>query len=956
MRECEPSPPSPQEFYQRFPLDTETVRRAFLSVEELKALEPSLHEVQPVSVISNDQTTPQSSVNSFEAFPTKLGSYQILSEFARGGMGILYKARHAELDRIVALKVIKSGQLASQWELSRFHNEAKAIASLDHPNIVPVFEVGEHSGFHYLAMPFVDGENLADRIRDQPLKPRAAAEIACQIAVAVNYAHEHGIIHRDLKPRNILLEDSGIVRVTDFGLAKIIHLDPNDDDSQDLTLTGQVVGTPAYMAPEQALGKPSKRSDIYAIGSVLYTLLTGRPPFQSATLLETLRQLQDVEPVEPRRFNTQIPRDLETITLKCLSKNPDSRYSTAGDLADDLKRFLDKKPIQARPVSQFEHLLRWVKRQPVVAGLITATIVSLSVGLAVSTTYYSLARRNESLARNNEQLASANLDVATATVKQYLTEVASSPELKEKGLETLRKTLLSTAQDFYQKLESQPGQSEMLQSRLADTRHSLALIRFELGEFDTSRILYDKTLESYRSLAMQFPSAVDYLRKVALVLADRAKLDGTDKLDDLKEATSVFRQVFAVTHEPIDQARVASALAHLGMHYTDIAKADDEEATYTEVETLCSEFLPKFDQLGMKTEAVELLRVFDRLALYLQHHGRFDGAEKWLLNVLELADKMAQQRPNDPTVLLVVARANKNLGLVYAKRVRHDDASLRFKAADTIFQRLTDEHPLILEYLDGQASNLMNSGGMESTRKEWSVALGLLQRALACQKKLVEKQPDSFEYCAALPIFYSTLGNVATSQGRIDEALEYLRKGIEAKDIAKAMRPNDIQFAYFGAALTNNLANAYRAQGRYEEALPIYLSVIESVRQLTERSPTVDAYSKILSIACHNLALTQTKLGDNARAIASDSEAKATIEKLLSRNPDSTDYRTLKMQIHIGLGQSNVQAFFLEDAKREFSEANMQLAKLMDSATNLTPYQNNLGMICLGLAQIAEQV
>jgi len=392
------------------------------------------------------------------------------------------------------------------------------------------------------------------------------------------------------------------------------------------------------------------------------------------------------------------------------------------------------------------------------------------------------------------------------------------------------------------------------------------------------------------------------------------------------------------------------------MYYTDIAKADDEEATYTEVENLCREFLPKFDQLGMKTEAIELLRVFDRLALYLQHHGKFDGAEKWLLNVAELAEKIAQQRPNDPAVLLVVARANKNLGLVYAKIVRLDDASVRFKAADTIFQRLTDEHPLILEYIDGQASNLMNSGGMESTRKEWSVALGLLQRALACQKKLVERQPDSFEYCSALPIFYSTLGNVATNQGKIDEALEYLRMGIEAKDVAQAMRPNDIQFEYFGAALTNNLANAYRAQGRYEEALPIYRSVIESGHRLIERNPTVDAYSKILAIACHNSALTQTKLGDASKAIASDLEAKVAAEKLLVRNPDSMDYRTLKMQIDIGLGQSYVQAFSLEDAKREFSDANAQLTKLMEGATNLTPYQNNLGVISLGFAQIAEQV
>src|SRR5688572_3395590 len=247
------------------------------------------------------------------------GDYELLEEIAAGGMGIVYKARQVSLNRIVAVKMMLKGTLAGEDDVKRFRAEAEAAASLQHPGIVAIHEVGLHEGQHYFSMDFVDGKSLAELPREQPLSARQAGEYLRDAAEAVHYAHQQGTLHRDLKPSNILIDRQGRVRITDFGLAKRIAGD------SDLTLTGQILGTPSYMPPEQALGKRSlvaAGSDVYSLGAVLYEILAGRPPFRGETALQTLKQLETQEPVAPRLLNPAVARDLETICLKCLQKEP----------------------------------------------------------------------------------------------------------------------------------------------------------------------------------------------------------------------------------------------------------------------------------------------------------------------------------------------------------------------------------------------------------------------------------------------------------------------------------------------------------------------------------------------------------------------------------------------------------------------------------------------------------
>src|SRR5664279_50962 len=301
--------------------------------------------------------------------------YELLGEIARGGMGVVYKARQISLNRLVALKMILAGQFAGEVEVKRFHAEAEAAANLNHRNIVGIYEVGLSEGQHYFSMQYIEGRSLAQLEADGPWRAGAgkeAAQLVAKVARAVQYAHDRGILHRDLKPANILLDADGEPHVSDFGLARRIGADSS------LTMEGTVLGTPSFMAPEQAAGKTKELSaaaDIYSLGAILYFLLTGRPPFVAASPLDTLVQVLEGEVIVPRVINPRVARDLEQICLRCLEKSPDRRYAAAATLAEDLERFVRDEPVQARPPGLRPLLLHWMRRQP--------ALVSRLVGLGI---------------------------------------------------------------------------------------------------------------------------------------------------------------------------------------------------------------------------------------------------------------------------------------------------------------------------------------------------------------------------------------------------------------------------------------------------------------------------------------------------------------------------------------------------------------------------------------------
>ncbi len=362
------------------------------------------------------------------------GDYEVIAEIARGGMGVVYRARQTRLNRVVAVKMILQGQLASDGDIQRFYSEAEAAARLEHPGIVPIYEVGEYEGQHYFSMGFVDGESLADRVRRGPLPARDAATLMHEVAEAIEYAHQHGIVHRDLKPGNILLTSDGHPRVTDFGLAKAIEQDSG------LTASGQILGTPSYMPPEQAAGRIREvgpLSDVYSLGAVLYCLLVGRPPFQGVTVMETLKHFVESAPVSPRLLNPSVDRDLETICLKCLEKTPAHRLASAGELAAELQRYLAGEPIRSRRVNAATRVWRWCKRKPLAAALIASVVVlGIAIGAGFSLAKSASASREFVTLQTEFERTIDNAQLSEQWLKsadQLATRIAALPQQNERA-------------------------------------------------------------------------------------------------------------------------------------------------------------------------------------------------------------------------------------------------------------------------------------------------------------------------------------------------------------------------------------------------------------------------------------------------------------------------------------------------------------------------------------------
>lgn len=388
------SPPASNEAPAASPLPSATL--GLPGSAAVSAPLPAASPADPANALTEIRSSPSGDrpparVDDLVGPGSMVGEYELVDEIGRGGMGVIYRARHRRLGRIVALKMISAGRLASTDEIRRFRTEAEAAAQLDHPHIVPIYEVGEVNGQPFFTMRLIDGGSLQQALSERrpPFAVAHAVRLMAQVARAVHHAHQRGILHRDLKPGNILLDRQGEPHVTDFGLVKQLDGTAPQGGNDALTRTGAIVGTPSYMSPEQARAERSltTASDIYSLGAILYELLTGQPPFRGPNPVETLMQVLEKEPPRPRSLNGRLDQDLETICLKCLEKDPAQRYASAASLADDLERWLRREPIQARPISTLERAWRWCRRNPTVATLATAVtllLISTVIGLAVA--------------------------------------------------------------------------------------------------------------------------------------------------------------------------------------------------------------------------------------------------------------------------------------------------------------------------------------------------------------------------------------------------------------------------------------------------------------------------------------------------------------------------------------------------------------------------------------------
>src|SRR5579864_6208337 len=487
------------------------------------------------------------------------GDYELLQEIARGGMGVVYKARQMSLTRPVALKMILAGPHASSSDIQRFRNEAEAVANLDHPNIVPIYEVGLHEGHSYFSMKLIDGGSLAALLSEFTADPRSAARLMISVARAVHHAHQRGVLHRDLKPSNILIDRAGLPHVSDFGLAKRVESD------SELTQSGAILGSPPYMAPEQTTGRRgavTTATDVYGLGAVLYATLTGRPPFQADSVMDTLEQVRQRAPEPPSGVNHKVERDLQTICLKCLDKEPQRRYASALELAEDLDRWLSGRPILARRAGLPERAWRWAHRNPAVAALSALAVLMMlggMTGLAISNAM--ISRRNAVVVRQRDEIRKALGDSEEAraqadAVSKFLVEAFRKPDPEQDGRDVKVMDVLDQAAAS---LEEESAGSPKIQGKLLN---ALGQTYFGLGLPDRAAELFTKarsvreatlgaedvdTLESCNGLAAAYlaqgrtPEAIALHEEILKLRADKLGRDHPDTLTSMNNLAAAYQ-------------------------------------------------------------------------------------------------------------------------------------------------------------------------------------------------------------------------------------------------------------------------------------------------------------------------------------------------------------------------------------------------------------------------------
>jgi serine/threonine-protein kinase len=796
-----------------------------------------------------------------------LGDYVILRELGRGGMGVVYEARQVSLNRLVALKMILAGELASRADVRRFRAEAEAAADLDHPHIVPIYEVGEQTGRHYFSMKLVPGVSLAQSLAQGgwaaggPEATQRAARLVETVARAVHYAHQRGILHRDLKPANILLDAQGQPYVTDFGLAKRVGRGEGDS-----THTGGVVGTPSYMAPEQAAGRKggvSTACDVYSLGAILYELLTGRPPYRGETALETLRLVQEQEPPRPRALNPQVSPDLETVCLKCLHKEPAQRYLTAQDLADDLHRYLGGEPIRGRPVGRAERLWRWCRRRPLVAGLSGALVLALGLGLGGVVWQWQQAE-------GQRRLAESRFRQARRAVDDYFTQVSENKLLKVPGLQPLRKELLETALAYYQGFLKERAADPGLQTEVAGAHLRVAQITRAIGSKDDAVAHYQKARALYEQVASADPGNGEAPHALAIIYDDLAVLlpgtaDHREEALDLVRRSLTLREARARADPDNLDRQHNLALSHLNI--ANLLLQADRFAEALEPLGQARALFGRVAKPGQAYGNWGLAKTHRALGFAHSRLGRYADALRAYEQARALLEEVIQADPADPAFPSDLAYTCIWLGQLYASGVGPPDEALpAYERAHALLQKLVRENPAVTEYAQRLALCAIQIGEQHKTSQP-SEALRVYEEAVGLLDQLAALSPtpdiqDLRAGCA------TNIGELQTQAGAGAAALASLQQAQEVRARLVRLHPDDLEYRHNFAVTLHHLGEAQWLLGHHEEALVSYRQATEQQHQALRLGPQVPQLRQALSTLYRKLAQRQRELGRPGEAAA----------------------------------------------------------------------------------------
>lgn len=892
--------------------------------------------------------------------------YEILGELGRGAMGVVYKARQTGLKRLVALKMILAAGRASKLELTRFQIEAEAVAKLDHPNIVKIYEIGRVDDLPFFSLEFVSGGTLAGRIKAAPATSRQAAILMRAIAEGMDFAHKRGIVHRDLKPANILLSapdqtgedidfdqlplDRFSPKITDFGLAKTLE----EDSIQ--TREGAIMGTPSYMAPEQALGKTSEvgpKSDIYGLGAILYDIVTGIPPFRGETVMDTIQQVIHREPVPPTRLNTKLPVDLGVICLKCLEKDPQRRYGSAGELAEDLRRYLDGEPIRARPTPWLEKAWKWARRKPAQAAL----ALVLSVGtLGATVGGYFLAHHEKTRADENFRLkvqadtdkgiaikqtkiAEENFRQALAAIEQLLTKVGQNRLAHEPRMERTRRELLSQASKFLARFLNDHAEDPSLQWQNARTLAQLGAIEEMLGNYkEAEKNLLDacQVLQQLHEKAPDNPAYLtdlaDSSQALGLALSQQkanskaqqrlqAAIDYRKKLPSNTESLTrqsatyfqlgqlqkdlgkleLSRQSFLSTVENLRAVLKLPGAGNIQSHslakaLLGLAQVEQETGDFPKASSTLEEALQTAQALVDANPDNPDFRI--DLALIWNQKGKLWSdlnpvkSEQSYMQAINLEDGLVADFPATPYYRQELASTLNNLGILLQARGNGTSAETAFEKSLGIRDRLAREVPWVPDHRRDLAAGLNNRGIQLQLQNRLKEARPLYEKALADLQKLVAEFPDTVEYSLELARTHLNESILFENLGQSQDADKNSLQSLEILEKASRVHPEVQELRKELAHAKLVRASLSRVSRSMQETVPLYEEAIKIYQELSNEFPEQTDLAYLHSQALINLGNCYK---DNNRGPLAEKpwqEGREILEKLCQSQPAIPMYKS----------------------------------------------------------------
>jgi serine/threonine protein kinase len=722
--------------------------------------------------------------------------YKILGMLGRGGVGVVYKATQIALKREVALKMLLRAEHADSGSLTRFRTEAEAVARLQHPHIVQIYDVGAAGGCPYLALEYLSGGSLSKRLAGKPQPPQAAAEMLRTLAEAVSFAHQRNVLHRDLKPDNVLLAEDGTLKIADFGLAKQLGSEVTP------TMTGDIMGTPAYMAPEQASGATRELGppcDVYALGVILYEMLTGRPPLQGPDVVRTVMAVLHEEPVPPRRLQSGIPRDLETICLKCLEKSPRKRYESAQELADDLKRFLHNEPISARPTRSWERAAKWARRRPA-AALAIAVACVLPV-LALTAGAWHVEQLSKELRRTEEQRQRAEADLVTAqqALDGFFERMSNQGLTATASREQIQREMLEVTLKFCQGLLVQNPTDPGVRWRTGKAHMLVAGVYHILERYNEAEVEYQQAIQNLADLIRDQPGNRDqplFRRDLAGARNNLGNLLAVQ--GKLKQAEESFRLALETNETLVresqgkkDQIEFQSPLAtnhnNLGALYRKLGRLADAEKSFREAQRI---FALLADTTPLDANyRLSLAMAYNNLAAVAGLQSKVKEADESFAAAIQVFEQLHREFPQVINFRLKLADTENNRALFLASHARSKEAAEAFDHARRVFEEGPVEGLAGLDRDQGLAVSLDGLAALALQSNEPDQAEKWAEQALAVLKKIAGQHSERADFRSQLAMAQEMAGRIQLVRGKLPEARRYLNEAVASQQMALAGEP-----------------------------------------------------------------------------------------------------------------------------------------------------------------------